>query len=1044
MTKNSRNRFLFPVGDWLVVLVAVVLSGGRSAIGAGWFQTTQPKPVNDARFKVVEGFLITKVAGPDLADDIYTLTVSESGEVWASGRGYLKRFVDSNQDGVFESAVQAAAVPKDGAQGLLVEKEQLWFVGDGGLWRWPIDAGQSDRVRGQPEKVLSIKTGGEHTAHAVRRGPDGWLYLLAGNQTPILPKYFDDPDSPVKEPRAGFLMRISPDLKRRQIVAHGFRNAYDFDFNRDGQCFVYDSDGERDIGLPWYRPTRVFRVRPGDDAGWVGVGWKRPANFFDMPPLVGQLGRASPTGVVVCKSPGFPPEFRDAILVGDWTFGRLVVFKRLSNGQYDEGSVLVQAKPGHGFAITDLEFSADGDLLVSVGGRGTRGTVFRVAWAGAKQQANQPVGPPSQLAKINSQQLTPEQLLELLVNPAAEKQDRAIEMAAVEQLVGRDRWLRQLDSDSASRLIKKLHQLLSSAEAQDLKPVLSVAVQIDQKHWLWFRQNALPTVLLKSVHAESDRERLEVAMKFVFGVPLGPPNRLLRLRAAQLVFDGCRWSDDPPLFHGYEPRRKLAAANRTALIEFLIISLSANETPAERHEWGRLAAFVGEDPKLVDPVAKYLRQSIEDSQVTMEDTIHWLACLARVLPRDAKQVDTPVDSLIAEGLVAVNRKLRTNQRDIDRNFFPRLTTLAKRLIEKQPQVKRALAETIPGHPGDEYLVGLLDEQERVQVLDRMAGWIQRHPDEATGGQVGTLVRLASGRHIESLRAVADRAELLPLVVEGLAAAPQPEQAGLFLEALKSRQPGVLKYAAVGLRRLYQKSGDELEPMTGSVAAFTIWAAGRLSWQRPDVSARDQLVLLLQQVLPAQQTDYQPGKFKVDAELQQRQQRSLDIWREAIAVTYPAAYQRLPAARQQMELKRKIAQLDFESGNVSRGEAVYQRLGCAQCHAAQSRLGPRLEGVSTRYSRHDLLASIVDPNAVVPDRYRTTVIETVDGRIISGSIVYDSVAGVVLQTVDGETVTVSQDDLQRRRLSNRSLMPEGLLFDASDQDWADLVRYLETR
>jgi hypothetical protein len=30
-----------------------------------------------------------------------------------------------------------------------------------------------------------MKTGGEHSAHAIRRGPDGWLYVLCGNNAGI-------------------------------------------------------------------------------------------------------------------------------------------------------------------------------------------------------------------------------------------------------------------------------------------------------------------------------------------------------------------------------------------------------------------------------------------------------------------------------------------------------------------------------------------------------------------------------------------------------------------------------------------------------------------------------------------------------------------------------------------------------------------------------------------------------------------------------------------------------------------------------------------
>lgn len=180
------------------------------------------------------------------------------------------------------------------------DESGLLCIGDGGLWKF-LDVNNNAMADAAPEQLLSIKTGGEHDAHEIRKGPDGWWYLIAGNGTPILPEFYAGSDSPIKNPRAGFLMRMSPDWKEKEIFAHGFRNAYDFDFNGDGDIFVFDSDGERDISLPWYRPTRVFRVRAGDDAGWVAPGWKRPSYFFDMPEVIGELGRGSPTGVRVAK-----------------------------------------------------------------------------------------------------------------------------------------------------------------------------------------------------------------------------------------------------------------------------------------------------------------------------------------------------------------------------------------------------------------------------------------------------------------------------------------------------------------------------------------------------------------------------------------------------------------------------------------------------------------------------------------------------------------------------------------------------------------------
>jgi putative heme-binding domain-containing protein len=106
------------------------------------------------------------------------------------------------------------------------------------------------------------------------------------------------------------------------------------------------------------------------------------------------------------------------------------------------------------------------------------------------------------------------------------------------------------------------------------------------------------------------------------------------------------------------------------------------------------------------------------------------------------------------------------------------------------------------------------------------------------------------------------------------------------------------------------------------------------------------------------------------------------------------------------------------------------------------LGPRLEGIASRFGRDDIFRSIVLPNEQVPDRYRAVMIETVDGQVIQGSVVYQSVEGVTLQESSGNTVRINRGDIESRSVSKNSLMPEGLLNDASGQDWADLYAYLK--
>ena len=62
-------------------------------------------------------------------------------------------------------------------------------------------------------------------------------------------------------------------------------------------------------------------------------------------------------------------------------------------------------------------------------------------------------------------------------------------------------------------------------------------------------------------------------------------------------------------------------------------------------------------------------------------------------------------------------------------------------------------------------------------------------------------------------------------------------------------------------------------------------------------------------------------------------------------------------------------------------------------------------------------------------------------MFQGSVVYESKAGIMLATNTGEVVRIDADNIESQRKSNKSLMPEGLLDEASDQEIADLWAHL---
>lgn len=327
--------------------------------------------------QVAEDLMVTLYAGDELAHDIHSLTVDSLGRVVVSGPGYVKILIDADRDGVAESTQTYLSDLPAGAQGLyFLGRDLVCAVGEG-LVRYR-DRNGDDRADGPPETFLKIRTGNEHDLHAIRKGPDGWWYLITGNAAGVTDRYAALPTSPVKNPSAGTLLRLKPDLSAGEVYAHGMRNAYDFDFSAYGDVFTFDSDGENVTSLPWYRPTRVLQLLPGSHAGWVTNDWIRPDSFFDMPPVVRSMGRGSPTGVVTYRHTALPSRYHGALMVMDWTYGKVYALPLTPNGSSwsTEPIEIMSAVGQHGFAPTDIEVGPAGEIYVAVGGRGTRGGVY--------------------------------------------------------------------------------------------------------------------------------------------------------------------------------------------------------------------------------------------------------------------------------------------------------------------------------------------------------------------------------------------------------------------------------------------------------------------------------------------------------------------------------------------------------------------------------------------------------------------------------------------------------------------------------------------
>mgnify|MGYP000964190080 CR=1 FL=1 len=75
-------------------------------------------------------------------------------------------------------------------------------------------------------------------------------------------------------------------------------------------------------------------------------------------------------------------------------------------------------------------------------------------------------------------------------------------------------------------------------------------------------------------------------------------------------------------------------------------------------------------------------------------------------------------------------------------------------------------------------------------------------------------------------------------------------------------------------------------------------------------------------------------------------------------------------------------------------------------------------------------------------FQMEVIETEDGRVISGLISEEGETGLAIRTVN-EKVTVPKDEIANRTTSQVSMMPEGLATKLTFEQLRDLVAYLSS-
>jgi putative membrane-bound dehydrogenase-like protein len=142
------------------------------------------------------------------------------------------------------------------------------------------------------------------------------------------------------------------------------------------------------------------------------------------------------------------------------------------------------------------------------------------------------------------------------------------------------------------------------------------------------------------------------------------------------------------------------------------------------------------------------------------------------------------------------------------------------------------------------------------------------------------------------------------------------------------------------------------------------------------------------------------------------------------------------------LDKTRASLHDAPASFERGRKVFET-NCAKCHKFDGRgaeVGPPLEGAGRDIEY--ILVNVLDPNRVIGAPYFVRTARLLDDTVFQGLLAEEDEKTITLKIENGVLKKIKKEDLNGPvQVSEKSLMPEGLGYNMTAQDFRDLVRYL---
>ena len=269
-----------------------------------------------------------------------------------------------------------------------------------------------------------------------------------------------------------------------------------------------------------------------------------------------------------------------------------------------------------------------------------------------------------------------------------------------------------------------------------------------------------------------------------------------------------------------------------------------------------------------------------------------------------------------------------------------------------------------------------------------------------------------------------------------------------IQRLSTTQNTAVRQAAITtLIRLYHREGEYTGGWWGTRPDLTGPYYDRQRWEQSDKIAK-----VLRTTIPELDSESQAriglqlAKHKVEIEGLQQLVVDANKRAEMAPIKIAKADPNNPDLIANLKADITAYRANDFKGNPKKGEPLFARQNCAACHTTangQVPKGPHLVDIGKRYKKHELIESILNPNAKIAQGFDTYAFITVEGKVISGFITSESAKEVNIRQTNGLPLILKKDDIEVRRKSEGSMMPKGLADNLTPELLADLIAYLQS-